>query len=71
MKDEYLNNCTTLLKDKSKNLYIYVSTTVLSRRYEITVNAKLPNNVLSEISEFINEVESENVILNRIYQIFN
>jgi len=63
MKDEYLNNCTTLLKDKSKNLYIYVSTTVLSRRYEITVNAKLPNNVLSEISEFINEVESENVVL--------
>ena len=38
-------------------------TTVLSRRYEITINSKLPNNVLSEISEFINEVESENVVL--------
>ena len=63
MKHKNLNDFTTLLKDKSKNLYVYMSTTIVSRRYEITINAKLPNNVLSEISEFINEVESENVVL--------
>lgn len=63
MKEDDLNKFSDLLKDKSRNLYIYVSADVDDYQYEFGINFHLPDTILTDIVKFINEAETKNVVL--------